>query len=125
MAFESPGRVFLVLWFVWCFLAALAWFNVYRFHRRERRYARRKRRPLEYTPFAVITIAIKGTDEHLRHLLDGMLTQQYPHYRIIFIVETKQDPTFDFLRRIVDSWAEAPPTEQVPLDTSVVRTADE
>ena len=125
MAFAYPGLILSILWFLWCGMAGLAWFNVYRFHRRERRYGRRKPRPLEYSPSAVIIIAIKGTDEHLGHLLEGMLTQTYPAYRVVFIVETKQDPTFDHLRRMLEVWTDGPPVEQVPLDTSVVRAPHE
>ena len=125
MIFSAPETMLMLLWFLWCLMAVLAWLNVYRFHVREKRYERRNKNKDAHTPTAVVIIAIKGGNDHLHTLLDGMLTQDYPRYRIIFIVETKQDPTFTFLRDMNDNWADVTATESVPLDTSSVRMAGE
>ena len=125
MIFSAPETMLMLLWFLWCLMAVLAWLNVYRFHVREKRYERRNKNKDAHTPTAVVIIAIKGVNDHLHTLLDGMLTQDYPRYRIIFIVETKQDPTFTFLRDMIDNWADVTATESVPLDTSSVRMAGE
>jgi len=47
-----------------------------------------------WTPPAAIIIPIKGADEHLAEHLEAVQHQQYPEYRIIFVVESEEDPAF-------------------------------
>jgi len=63
-----------------------------------------------FPPVAVI-VPIKGVDEHTSENLRALLDQDYPYYRLIFSVESSDDPVCELLR----SLSRTRPPEQVKL----------
>jgi ceramide glucosyltransferase len=50
-------------------------------------------RPLpEVLPFATVFAPCKGLDEGLRENLERLFVQDYPHYEIVFVVDSERDP---------------------------------
>lgn len=52
---------------------------------------------LTYTPKAAVLAPCKGTDEGLRRNLNLLAYLDYPHYELIFIVESSSDPAYALL----------------------------
>jgi cellulose synthase/poly-beta-1,6-N-acetylglucosamine synthase-like glycosyltransferase len=85
-----------LLWVGW---AVVCWLNVYFFLRRLRKSGEKEGLPLDSTfvPFAVVIEAVKGVDKGFDKQIDRLLIQDYPAYRIIFVVESKEDPAWSLL----------------------------
>ncbi|MFL6207555.1 MAG: glycosyltransferase [Pyrinomonadaceae bacterium] len=50
-------------------------------------------RPLsDYTPFASVIVPCRGLDQGLRENLRALCVQVYPHYEIVFVLDSAHDP---------------------------------
>src|ERR671939_553539 len=50
-------------------------------------------RPLsDYTPFASLIVPCRGLDQGLRENLRALYVQAYPHYEIVFVLDSANDP---------------------------------
>ena len=96
MMFTFASPILHVLWLCWAIQALFAVRNVYMFLRREKRYAKRDT-ATPYTPPAVVIVPVKGNHDLLAHLR-GLLEQDYPQYRLIFAVESMDDPAYRAIR---------------------------
>ncbi|HMD53504.1 MAG TPA: hypothetical protein VKJ65_03010, partial [Phycisphaerae bacterium] len=97
------------LWAVEIFLSAWLVYIARYSSRRMRRVAAREL-DKNFPPVAVI-VPIKGVDEHTSENLRALLDQDYPYYRLIFSVESSDDPVCELLR----SLSRTRPPEQVKL----------
>ena len=48
--------------------------------------------PSEYTPFVTIFAPCKGVDQGMQHNFDALLSQDFPEFEIVFIVDAADDP---------------------------------
>ena len=51
-----------------------------------------------HTPRAHVVVPVKGVDADLRDCVRGLLDQDYPDYRVIFVVQSESDPAASVLR---------------------------
>lgn len=88
--------VWAAIWWAWVLQAGWSCYNQWHFLRRVRRWDRRhKHRDMKGLSFrgpAVVIVAIKGVDERFERHIAGLTTQDYPQYRLIFTVESEDDP---------------------------------
>ena len=54
--------------------------------------------PAEVSPHAVILVPIKGVSAGTTNFLDTLCRQNYPHYRVIFAVESRADPALALIQ---------------------------
>jgi ceramide glucosyltransferase len=91
------------------------------------RYVRRSRSaPLrDYSPVAAVIIPCKGIDAGFQLNVTSFMTQEYPHYQLIFAVDSKQDPAWSRLAELTGEKAAAgaasPHTELVVAGLSESR----
>lgn len=69
------------------------------------RYARASLRgvpqPWHVPPAVLVCVPCKGVDLNLADNLRGVLSQDYPNYRVRFVVESPTDPACDVIRRVM------------------------
>lgn len=53
-----------------------------------------------YTPFATVIAPCKGLDEQLGENLNSLLTQNYPSYEVLFVVDDRTDPAVKVIEEI-------------------------
>lgn len=63
------------------------------------RYARRSRGKARsrFAPPAAVIIPCKGRDAGFERNLSSFLSQDYPHYQVVFVVASERDPAYPFL----------------------------
>jgi cellulose synthase/poly-beta-1,6-N-acetylglucosamine synthase-like glycosyltransferase len=80
----------------WCFVLFAVLYRHVIYPRRARlRYAR------TFTPRCVVIIPCKGTPRHASRNLLAFLRQDYPDYRVIFAVESREDTAVPIIERLV------------------------
>lgn len=57
---------------------------------------------LTYQPFAHIIVPVKGTDDDLVANVSNLCSQEYPNYRIVFVVESVDDPAHSAISDLID-----------------------
>lgn len=96
MQFGDPPTPLLVLWVLWVAQAAWSCLNIWLFRNRAARLKRRiERRNVKlgpFTPPAVVIVPVKGADPHFAEHVHALTRQDYPSYRMIFVVESERDP---------------------------------
>jgi cellulose synthase/poly-beta-1,6-N-acetylglucosamine synthase-like glycosyltransferase len=50
----------------------------------------------------VVIVPVKGVDDRLEAHLQALRQQDYPRYRLVFVVESKEDPAYAVLERLVN-----------------------
>ena len=50
-------------------------------------------------PQAAIILSLRGGDSSLRKMLDGLVAQKYPHYRVYIVIDHRSDPAAEIVRR--------------------------
>jgi len=55
-----------------------------------------------YRPAAAMIVPFKGVEPALKANLQGLLTQNYPDYRVLLIVENEADPAYPVLREAIE-----------------------
>jgi len=56
-------------------------------------------------PEAAVILCLRGGDPFLHRCVDALLQQNYPCYRIVFVVDHQDDPSLTILRETLDSHA--------------------
>lgn len=91
------------LWCVWVFQAAWCAYNLGHALRRVRNQGKRPPdQQIEHTPPAVIIVPIKGVDAQFDQHVASLLSQDYPAYRVIFVVGSEDDPAWQRLEHAID-----------------------
>lgn len=85
-----------VIWIAWAIQAVLSVLIVRKFIRGYRLPPRK--RYVEYCPPAAVIVPFKGMDLDLRANVRALCEQDYPTYRLIFVVESEDDPACPVLR---------------------------
>jgi tetrahydromethanopterin S-methyltransferase subunit B len=62
----------------------------------------RKPRSNEALPRAAVLLALKGTDEYLQDCLRSLLRQDYPDYVVHIVVDSKEDPAWGIVTRVLE-----------------------
>lgn len=57
-------------------------------------------------PRVAVVMCLRGADPFLRRCLDGLLTQDYPHYRVVIVVDSRDDPGWALVERARDDHPE-------------------
>ncbi len=105
---QSPPWILLLLWTIWVLGAFLSVWQV-------RKFAGYLVRPNRFTgsaylPPATVIVPFKGLDQDLPACLAAHCRQDYPDYRLVLVVESKDDPAYpvlvDELKRSPDCRAE-------------------
>ncbi len=78
------------------FAAGAAWFLA------KSRPGERQQRSDGPLPKAAVLLALKGTDEYLDECLRSMLRQDYPDYEVHIVVDSKDDPAWDIVTRVLE-----------------------
>jgi len=55
-----------------------------------------------YRPAAALIVPFKGVEPTLQGNLQSLLTQNYPDYRVLMVVEDEADPAYPFLRQAIE-----------------------
>ena len=81
--------------------------------------ARRKTKKETYQPYSPSTsiiIPCKGTDHGFQENVQAFLSQRYDPYRIIFVMDTKEDPAYEVVTRLIHdkSFAQIALTKPIP-----------
>lgn len=65
-------------------------------------YRRTKKRTFAtYNPVAAVIVPCKGIEHGFPENIQAFLTQEYLKYRLIFVVDTKQDPAYTVLENLI------------------------
>jgi cellulose synthase/poly-beta-1,6-N-acetylglucosamine synthase-like glycosyltransferase len=57
--------------------------------------------PSSFNPYASVIVPCKGLDEGLEENLSALISQNYPEYEVIFVVDDEEDPAARVIKRIV------------------------
>ena len=106
LALWSTWVLPVVVWSGWAFAAVLVVFQARKFWRRVARPARPGFDA--YQPPAAVIVPFKGIDADLPQHVRGLLTQDYPDYRPVFVLESKADPAYRVLRDELARHPDAP-----------------
>jgi hypothetical protein len=101
----SPAQVWIIVAYACAFALAICHWSFVLFaaiyqHLIYPRRARRHNAP-EFTPRCVVIIPCKGTPRHASRNLLAFLRQDYPDYRVIFAVESREDTAVPIIERLV------------------------
>jgi len=101
----------LILWLAWCVQAALVVIQVGKF-------VRRIQLPVHdrfeaYRPPVTLIVPFKGFDHDLKRGIRALLTLDYPHYRLVAVVESEDDPARVTLRETLAEFPVGPAVEIV------------
>lgn len=58
-----------------------------------------------YTPKVAVFVPCKGLEENLMSYLEGIVTQDYPHYSVAFITESENDGAVEVIRDITSRYS--------------------
>jgi ceramide glucosyltransferase len=83
-----------ILW-AWLLTDLVATYGVWHYRRRLVALA-----PAQKTPSVAVLVAIKGVGEITPQFLDRLYHQQYPHYRLVFALESRFDPALALIERL-------------------------
>jgi ceramide glucosyltransferase len=87
-----------VLWSAWVAQAWLSALNVKKFLRTIRRPVQLTKR---YLPQATVIVPFKGMDPELPAALEELCQQDYPDYRMVWVVDSESDPVVPTLRQTI------------------------
>ena len=92
MVFDVPPIWWMALGAIWLFQAWWCAWNTRRFRRKIHRWDRRFARIQPFTPSVVAIVPVKGVDAEFEGHVAAILEQDYPAYRVLFVVESADDP---------------------------------
>lgn len=104
-----PPFVLLFIWGAWLVQVLLAIVIVRRFAMRAGHQPGPSKHPLDV--MASVIVPFKGVDADMRTALERLYTQDYPTYRLVFVVESEADPAHAMLQEL----AEAHPDRQTQI----------
>jgi cellulose synthase/poly-beta-1,6-N-acetylglucosamine synthase-like glycosyltransferase len=67
----------------------------------------------EYTPFCSIIAPCKGLDHDLEINLQALFEQDFPHYEVIFVVDSKEDESVKIIEKLISSRIPSPKSRLV------------
>ncbi len=102
----------IVVWVLWATQSVLSIFLTGRFSRSVK--VSRIKSP-QYTPNAVVIVPFKGVDLKLDRALESLTSQEYPNYRLIFVVESDTDEAYAALKALADKRNAAKEGPQVTI----------
>lgn len=91
--------LYLLLWLAWGTQAVLSAVQVRKYSRRFGKPAREEYE--RYRPPAVVIVPFKGVDTALEQNVQQLFEQDYPQYRLLFVVESEGDPAYPVLRDVI------------------------
>ena len=94
---DTPPLFLLLLWILWLGQAVVCATQVYRFLRKLNRKIRLKF--ATYRPRAWIIVPVKGLDDDLEGHIEALCKQSYEDYKVVAVVESKQDPAYPVLQQ--------------------------
>lgn len=92
----DPFLYLCLLWTAWVLQASICAWHVWRLSRRVRKAVGKRN---AYTPPATVIIPVKGIDLDLPESIRAFCKQDYPDYRLAFVVESDADPAYPVLKR--------------------------
>jgi len=96
---SAPHVILIALWVLWALIALWCWYNVNLFVRRMRKQGVYPDGTAEAEqPDAVVIVPIKGIDAGLDEHVRGLANQRYRRYRLLFVVESEDDPAYAALQ---------------------------
>jgi len=87
-----------VIWAAWVTQAALSMLLVRKFCRRR---MRRTMRSPAFTPPAAVIVPFKGIDVGLEDAIAQLCRQDYPRYRLVCVVQSRDDPAAAVLHKVL------------------------
>lgn len=118
MSFAIPPIWLICWWLLWATQSLLSGWQVCRFLRLVRKQGKREDGSVvAYQPQAVVILPVKGVDERFDANLRGLFSQDYPAYRLLFVVESEQDPAH---ARLMDQLPELTAGSAYVLDARVL-----
>jgi ceramide glucosyltransferase len=99
--------VAVIVWVIWVTQSALSILLTARFSRSVK--VSRLKNP-QFTPHAAVIIPFKGLDLKLDRALESLASQDYPDYRLIFVVESESDAAYPVLKAFADNRSAPPVT---------------
>lgn len=109
MMWAAPHLALIVLWALWALIALWCWYNVNLFVRRMHKQGVFHDVPDDAEveqPSAVVIVPIKGVDEGFDEHIQGLMNQRYRGYRLLFVVESEDDPAYAALQPYLRSGGE-------------------
>ena len=101
----------IVLWLAWCIQAILAVLQARKFSRRIDRPVREG--VADHQPKAAVIVPFKGYDADLAGHVRALLHQQYTQYRLVFVLESEDDPALDHIQLELAQHPHAPEPDLV------------
>ncbi len=99
----SPPPLWMIpIWTLWVFQSLWCLYNVRRFRKtalRQQRFIATDEHP---KPNAVVIVPVKGGSGHLGEHAEALLGQDYPCHRVLFVVESEDDPAHAILKTLID-----------------------
>jgi cellulose synthase/poly-beta-1,6-N-acetylglucosamine synthase-like glycosyltransferase len=95
LIFALPEKIFLIFAVLLAIQSVASLRDGFRFLRFVR--ASRRREPGNFTPAVAIIIPVKGVDAEFESNVARYLAQDYPHYQVVFVVASEQDPAHALL----------------------------
>ena len=109
MHWTCPSIWLCGLWGLWLGQALWGWHNTYKFRRLLRYQGRRSDgQVVRFTPPAAVIVPVKGLDLRFSDHLEALLAQDYPTYRVLLVVESRDDPAYPVIARRLERATGAP-----------------
>jgi len=67
----------------------------------------KKRRFPAYAPYASVIVPCKGTGQGFSENIQGFLSQDYPGYELVFVVDSKDDSAYSSIQQLIDNKPQA------------------
>ncbi len=65
------------------------------------RFSYRKEKTLDYTPKTCVIVPCRGKNKDLRENLEAICNQDYPDFKVIFVIDSQKDTAYTILEKIV------------------------
>ena len=101
LLFTLPEKIFLIFAVLLAIQSIASLRDGFRFLRFVR--ASLSREPENFTPSAAVIIPVKGVDEGVEGNLARYVSQEYPHYQVIFVVASERDPAHALVHSLLSN----------------------
>lgn len=96
-------------------LAAVQWLPVWAFAHMLRR-GPAGTPGASYCPKTAVVLCLRGADPFLRECVRRLLDQEYPHYELVIIVDSREDPAWQVVHEVLQERRPAVPVRVQPLE---------
>jgi glycosyltransferase involved in cell wall biosynthesis len=69
----------------------------------------------DFHPKTLVLLTIRGADPRLAQCLHGILDQDYPNYELGIIVDSREDPAWELVHKVLDTIKSGPRVQVSPL----------